>query len=158
MTDSVQKIPFSPQESLPHRAPMLLLTQCGYRKDRTVTAHCTIGKQCDLFRLPTGDFGSWMVLELMAQTVGIYAGLGHRDKGEKPSIGFLLGTRNLKVSIGYFKEGDEIDLSATCLFYAESGFPSQFDCRASRNGQEIAQAYLTVYQPESLESWKKKLS
>lgn len=158
MNSVPQSITQTPQELLPHRAPMLLLTRCGTITGETVTASCTIGQQCRLFRLPDGTFGSWLILELMAQTIGIYAGLKNRAAHRSPQIGFLLGTRRFTVTQGTLRQGDVIDLAATCIFYAQSGFPSQFDCRASLKGQEIAQANLTVYQPESLASWKNSLS
>ena len=90
----------------------------------------------------------------MAQTVGLYAGLKNRREGAAPKIGFLLGTRRLTVHTVDLAEGDVIDLSARCVFYADTGLPSQFDCRASIAGREIAAANLTVYQPDSTDAWK----
>ena len=95
-----------------------------------------------------------MLIELMAQTVGIYAGLKNRAAGSAPRIGFLLGTRKFNVHTQYLAEGAVIDLSAECIFYADSGLPCQFDCRAYIAGREIASANLTVYQPKSTDAWK----
>ncbi len=151
---TAQKITLTPAELLPHKPPMLLLTSCGEATEDTVTAQCVVGPQCRLFRLPNGHYGAWITIELMAQTVGLYAGLKNRREGAAPKIGFLLGTRRLTVHTGDLAEGDVIDLSARCVFYADTGLPSQFDCRASIAGREIAAANLTVYQPDSTDAWK----
>ena len=151
---TAQTITLTPTELLPHKPPMLLLTSCGTADGERVTARCTVGEQCRLFQLPDGRYGTWMLIELMAQTVGIYAGLKNRASGSAPRIGFLLGTRKFNVHTQYLAEGDVIDLSAECIFYADSGLPSQFDCRAYIAGREIASANLTVYQPESTDAWK----
>ena len=151
---TAQTITLTPAELLPHKPPMLLLTSCSTADGERVTARCTVGEQCRLFQLPDGRYGTWMLIELMAQTVGIYAGLKNRAAGSAPRIGFLLGTRKFNVHTQYLAEGDVIDLSAEYIFYADSGLPSQFDCRAYIAGREIASANLTVYQPKSTDAWK----
>lgn len=144
----------TPEELLPHRPPMLLLTSSGAADKDTVTAQCVIGETCRLFKLPNGRYGAWILIELMAQTIGLYAGLKNRSEGSAPRVGFLLGTRQFEVHVGDLSDGDVIDLSARCVFYSDGELPCQFDCRARRNGREIAAANLTVYQPNSLNSWK----
>ena len=151
---SARKITLTPAELLPHKPPMMLLTSCGEETENSVTAQCIIGPQCRLFRLPGGRYGTWITIELMAQTVGLYAGLKNRRAGSAPRIGFLLGTRRLSVHGGDLSEGDVVDISARCVFYADSGLPSQFECHASIAGREIAAANLTVYQPNSIDEWK----
>lgn len=151
---TAERITLTPADLLPHKPPMLLLTSCGTMDGECVTARCTVGNQCRLFQLPDGRYGTWMLIELMAQTVGIYAGLKNRAVGSAPRVGFLLGTRKFTVHAPYIAEGDVIDLSAECIFYADSGLPSQFDCRAFIAGREIASANLTVYQPDSVDAWK----
>ena len=151
---TAERITLTPADLLPHKPPMLLLTSCGTMDGECVTARCTVGNQCRLFQLPDGRYGTWMLIELMAQTVGIYAGLKNRAAGSSPRVGFLLGTRKFTVHTPYIAESDVIDLSAECIFYADSGLPSQFDCRAFIAGREIASANLTVYQPDSVDAWK----
>ena len=109
---TAQTITLTPAELLPHKPPMLLLTSCGTADGECVTARCTIGEQCRLFRLSDGRYGTWMLIELMAQTVGIYAGLKNREAGSAPRIGFLLGARKFTVHTPFLTEGDVIDLSA----------------------------------------------
>ena len=151
---TAQKITLTPAQLLPHKPPMLLLTSCGIIDGERVTAQCIVGEQCRLFTLPDGNYGAWLVIELMAQTVGIYAGLKNRNEGSEPKIGFLLGTRKLSIHTGEFSEGDVIDISAECIFYSDSGLPCQFECHALKCGREVASANLTVYQPESTAEWK----
>ena len=108
---TTQTITLTPAELLPHKPPMLLLTSSGTADGERVTARCTVGEQCRLFQLPDGRYGTWMLIELMAQTVGIYAGLKNRATGSAPRIGFLLGTRKFNVHTQHLAEGDVIGLS-----------------------------------------------
>ncbi|MDO4937193.1 MAG: 3-hydroxylacyl-ACP dehydratase, partial [Sutterellaceae bacterium] len=109
---------------------------------------------CRLFRMPDGRFGSWLLIELMAQTIGVFAGLKNRSQGNSPKIGFLLGTRRFETSVGFLHEGDIVDVKADCVFFGQEGLPSQFECRAEMNGNVVATANLTVYEPDDLAIWK----
>lgn len=146
---------FPPIETLlPHKSPMMLLNECLDAGEDFVVARCVIGENCRLFRLPDGRFGSWLLIELMAQTVGVFAGLKNRDQGNAPKIGFLLGTRHFDTNIGFLNEGDEVVIKANCIFFGQEGLPSQFQCQAEIKAQSVATANLTVYEPESVEIWK----
>ena len=138
---------------LPHRAPMLLLTRATFETQNSVGASCTIGEQCALFTDNNGDVGGWLILELMAQTIGIYAGLKGKRPDEPAHIGFLLGTRQFSCSRSLLHTGETIDITARCVLYSEADLPSQFECTAMINGEIIAQANLTVFQPKELPEW-----
>lgn len=154
MAESEQPISYSPEELLPHRAPMLLITECVSASESAVTVKTDLRKIGDLFTLPNGKIGGWLVLELMAQAVGVFSGLQLKSSGEKPKIGFLLGTRHLQTRIGEFNPTDVITVKARCTFPAGDGMPGQFECVADRGGEPFAQATLTLYRPESLDPWK----
>lgn len=142
------------QELLPHAGPMLLLDRCTDFGENYVAARCVIGNNCRLFRMPDGRFGAWLLIELMAQTVGVFAGLKNRHLDKPPKIGFLLGTRRFETSVGFLNEGDVVDIRADFIFVGQDGLPSQFQCQALMNSQVVATANLTVYEPENLDVWK----
>ncbi len=146
---------FPPVEVLlPHADPMLLLNECTDFGDDFAATRCVIGDKCRLFRMADGRFGSWLLIELMAQTIGVFAGLKNRTQGLGPKIGFLLGTRRFETSVGFLHEGDIVDVKTNCVFFGQEGLPSQFECRAEMNGNVVATANLTVFEPEDLEIWK----
>lgn len=132
---------------LPQKPPMLLIGKAFGTEGGTVASETTLGDEHALFIRPSGVFGSWILLELMAQTIGIYAGLRNRAAGSGPRIGFILGTRLFKTSVPAFRRGDTIRVTAQCLAYYESELPSQFECVAYCAGSEVGRARLTVYQP-----------
>lgn len=132
----------------------MLLNDCLDAGDDFVAARCLIGDNCRLFRQPDGRFGSWLLIELMAQTIGVFAGLKNRTQGLAPRIGFLLGTRRFETKIGFLHDGDEVVVKAKCIFLGQEGLPSQFQCQAEINGNTVATANLTVYEPESEQIWK----
>ena len=138
---------------LPHRSPMLLLSRVTFETSDSVGASCTIGEQCKLFTDQNGDVGGWIILELMAQTISVYAGLKNKHPNEPARIGFLLGTRQFSCSRAVIHTGETIDITARCLFFAEPELPSQFECTAAIDGELIAQSNLTVFQPKEFQPW-----
>lgn len=152
MTRPISDIPMD--ELLPHRGGMSLLSTTLAVGEDSAATRTRISDNCRLFRLPDGRFGSWLVIELMAQTIGVYAGWRNRCLNRPPKIGFLLGTRRMEVSQGFLNEGDEVDVHAECTFFGGQGLPSQFACRAEVNGRPLASANLTVYEPENFDAWK----
>lgn len=132
---------------LPHKAPMSLLTCADFADDTSVQTQCCIGEQCRLFMDEHNRVGGWLVLELMAQTIGVFAGVRSIREGGAPRIGFLLGTRKFDVSVPFFQQGQTLVIHARCLYYSDGVLPSQFECTASLQGTEISRANLTVFQP-----------
>ena len=48
-----------------------------------------------------GRFPAVALIEIMAQTIGIYAGRLQRLAGEPPVVGLLLGTRRMSLPISF---------------------------------------------------------
>lgn len=55
-----------------------------------------------------GRFPAVALIEIMAQTIGIYAGRLQRLAGEPPVVGLLLGTRRMSLPIAFFTPGDKL--------------------------------------------------
>lgn len=133
---------------VPHSGTMLLLDRLVAVGAEYLQAEVTITGQSQ-FTGPQG-VGSWVGIEYMAQAVAAFAGYegGIRgpDAKARPKIGFLLGTRHYTAHCGYFAIGSTLLIHAQCLFRADNGLGS-FDCHIEQDGQRLADAILTVFQP-----------
>ena len=127
---------------------MILLT--GYEEpvsEDSVVAFVDVGKEAPFYEQALGGVPACVALEYMAQTMALLVGLRDRRRGQKPRIGFVLGSRKLETRIPCFRDGERYRISATCTYEDES-FGS-FDCViADRGGREVAKATMTAFQPE----------
>ena len=138
---------YAPAELLPHRPPMILLDEIVSCDQASLVAAVTVG-EATLFREPEG-VPVHVGLEYMAQACGAYAGAVARESGEPVRIGFLLGTRQYRAHVPWFRLGDRLTVSATLLYQDEQ--MGAFDCRIEVRGRLAAEAQLNVYQPDPAE-------
>lgn len=129
---------------LPHASPMILLDEVLSWEEGKITTTVTISKNSKFFIAGSG-VPAHVGLEYMAQTCGAYAGLSGLKNGLPVRMGFLLGTRNFSANIEWFREGDRLLISAQEVLRQEQ--MGVFDCNITLNGEEVAYAKLTVYQP-----------
>jgi predicted hotdog family 3-hydroxylacyl-ACP dehydratase len=87
---------------------------------------------------------SWSSIELMAQTVSVFAGAKGQKLGLTPRIGYLLGTRKLNLPMAYFEHGKILKIRAEQQYLHEG--LGQFACEISYE-DHIIQAVLSVYEP-----------
>ncbi len=131
---------------LPHAPPMLLLdelVECGID---SVTAAATIRPDHPFFDHEAGGVPCHVGIELMAQTCGAFAGLRSLAEGKQPVLGFLLGTRNYRCSIRWFREGDQLKVLSTAVYI--DGGTGVFDCQILMGSSSVSSARLTVHQPD----------
>ena len=135
-------------ELLPQAAPMILLS--GYEEpteEKVAEAFVDVDEKAPFFEPELDGVPSCVALEYMAQTMALLVGLRDRRRGQKPRIGFVLGSRKLETRIPCFRDGERYRITATCTYEDES-FGS-FDCViADRGGNEVATATMTAFQPE----------
>lgn len=135
-------------ELLPQAAPMILLS--GYDEpagEDSVVAFVDVGKGAPFYEQALGGVPSCVALEYMAQTMALLVGLRDRRRGQKPRIGFVLGSRKLETRLPFFRDGERYRISVTCTYEDES-FGS-FDCVITDwDGNEVATATMTAFQPE----------
>lgn len=133
---------------LPQAEPMILLT--GYEEpvsEGAVVAFVDVGKAAPFYEQALGGVPACVALEYMAQTMALLVGLRDRRRGQKPRIGFVLGSRKLVTSLPCFRDGERYRISATCTYEDES-FGS-FDCVITdQGGVEVVTATMTAFQPE----------
>ena len=131
----------TPAEVLPHAAPMVLLDEVISWQGDTVVCSVAITEQ-SLF-LRAGRIRAAVLIEYMAQTIGVLAGLVSRAAGEGPRVGYLIGVREAVLEIDEVAIGDCLTVKAQRVFGDDQ--LGSFDVETHRNGEVVARASLTVY-------------
>ena len=91
---------------------------------------------------------AWVGIEYMAQTIAAHAGYEARLRGERPTIGFLLGTRAYRSEVAEFSLGAALTITIESLV-ADAGFGA-FQC-AIATDRVVATAVVNTYQPSPRE-------
>lgn len=128
---------------IPHEKPMVFIDRIVEIGDNFAIAELLICSElmfCEEQGLPT-----WSSIELMAQTVSLYAGSHGGKLGQKPKIGFLLGTRKLHLPVPFFEIGETVTIRAEKQYLHEG--LGQFACEIYYQNHTIL-AMLSVYEPE----------
>ncbi len=127
---------------IPHEKPMVFIDELVELGDHFAEAHLTITPELmfsDEHGLPT-----WSSIEIMAQTISMFAGAKGRVLGQAPKVGFLLGTRKLHLPIAYFAYGKTLTIRAEQQYLHEG--LGQFACEINY-AEHIIRAVLNVYEP-----------
>lgn len=141
-------------EIVPHEGKMVLLERVlAHAADSTCCA-VAIDAQV-LFRDPDGSIPSWVGIEYMAQCIAAHAGLLARAEGHKPRVGFLVGSRSLRLHVERFCAGQTLSVSAVHLWGRGAGMAT-FQCRIEDAGTcaLLAEARLSCYSPGDAASWR----
>lgn len=145
MRESESTLPI--RELLPHRPPMLLV-------DRLVEA-TPDGVVCEVSICPDSVYSTSngvpnvVVLECMAQAVGVFVGLSSRHEGKPIRDGYLVGVNNAQFNVDGFAIGAKLRISAKRI-WGNVPFAS-FECKTTVDDIEAASATLNVYQLEQVE-------
>ena len=141
---------------LPHRAPMILLSEaCGMEGD-SFKAKVRITPDSPFFA--GSGVPAWVGLEYMAQTVAAYSGAQGLAKGGAIKAGMLLGTREYAAEVPFFPDGAELEVLARIDIFQENGV-SSMHCRIrGGNGRILAQAQITVIDTPDLRKLLKERS
>lgn len=104
------------------------------------------------FRDTQNRIPSWIGIELMAQSIGAYAGWTDKQEGKPVKVGFLLGSRKLTLHTDFF-EDETIYIQARLVFRNEE--LGSFKCAIlSENKKNIlAEATVNVFQPDSIDQF-----
>jgi predicted hotdog family 3-hydroxylacyl-ACP dehydratase len=92
---------------LPHATTMLLVDRLISSNDCSVIIEATIK---DDYPFSNGVAGSWVGLELMAQSAAVLSRLRNSDKSVEPSLGFLLGSRSFIAHVSEFIPGQKVTI------------------------------------------------
>jgi predicted hotdog family 3-hydroxylacyl-ACP dehydratase len=127
-------------ELLPHRPPMLLvdeLLECSPGR-----ARAAVRLRADSPFMEAGRVRALVAIEYMGQTAAACAGLLARTSGGAPSVGLLLGTRELSLEVEHFHAGDTLTVEAERVAADER--ISSFRCQVRRGDALVAAAVLNV--------------
>jgi predicted hotdog family 3-hydroxylacyl-ACP dehydratase len=133
-------------ELLPHAPPMILLDEVVEAHPGRLLARVTLhagSPFVDGDRVP-----ALVAIEYMAQAIGAYAGLRARAAAEPVRIGYLLGTRELKLEVDAFRVGDALTVEVTHVWGDDQ--IGSFQCAVIRAGRTVATALVTVYQGDEV--------
>ncbi len=132
---------------LPHRAPMVLLSEVIDYDENLATARIHISAQSPFFDHELGGVPSWVGLEYMAQTIGIWAGHQQRLRNKPVQAGFLLGCRSYDCNTAVFPAGCTLQSAARPVYTDDSGIGA-FDCTIETDGIR-ATAQIKAFRPQN---------
>lgn len=138
------ELPHCATDFILHRPPMVLIDDLIDFGENFAVAKLTIRPDlmfCEPEGLPT-----WASIEIMAQTVSLFAGVQGYLRGEPPKIGYLLGTRKLNLPMRYFHLKSELIIRAE-QHYIHDGL-GMFNCQINTE-QYCIESTLNVYEPEN---------
>ena len=131
---------------LPHAAPMVMIRDVEFPADRTAAATADVSPRNVFFDAAAGGVPGCAALEFMAQTMAAAVGRDRASRGLPPKVGFVLGSRKLKIGLDVFNPEKTYRAVAACVF-SDDEFAS-FDCRIEDSrGRTVASGALTAYQP-----------
>ena len=137
------------QDLLPHRPPMLLISELlDHGPDFVVAA----AKVTATGLLVQGDRGlpSWALIEYFAQTAALLGGLRAREAGSTAGQGYLLGTRKFESNHPWIKPGVRLVFEAREQFRDGNGMGA-YGCR-TLDGPVSAECVLNVFTPPPKEN------
>ena len=132
-------------ELLPLAGSSILLDELRAETAHGVIAAARIGRSHLFFSVEQRGVPSWVGIELMAQTIGLHAGLVARRENRPPQVGYLLGTRRYAPETPHFSDGAQLEIRAERLYLDASGLGA-YDCTIVSNGSVLAHATITVFQ------------
>lgn len=138
-------LPINARELTPHAPPMLLIDEVLSCTDLQIHVRTKVRGDGLFFQKGRG-LPSYVGFEIMAQAIAAYDGWTRRARGEKPTLGFLLGCRKYQTSVEWFAEGDQLEIVANSLIH--EGEMRSFDCKLlGAGGVQVASGVLNVFRP-----------
>lgn len=150
MTDDGGCACLSVEQYLPHRRPMLLLD--GIEAIGAAQATCWSCLERDhaagAFLADDGSLPGIFAMELIAQTVGVWAGRQRQLRGEaRLDMGLLLGVRDLTMPAAGFAAHSRLSISVQML--VQDGKTGSFAGHISCRGQLLASGHIHTFQTDS---------
>lgn len=137
-------------ETLPHSGRMRLLDRIDDYGSDWLRA-CVRIRADSLLVEPRG-MPAWVGIEYMAQTAAAWSGVEQLQRGVRPGIGLLLGTRRYETIAGWFPLDADLQVTARLVLGDDSDL-AVFDCDIQHNGQCLARADIKAYRPQDVEKY-----
>ena len=141
--------PYPVEQLLPQAHPMILIDEIVGCEQNCLWAAVAVRPGAQFFVDGCG-IAAHIAIEWMAQTCAALVGLQALDAGQKVRLGLLLGTRNFKATVPWFRVGERLIITGS-LTYRDQQM-GVFDCAVARDpgAVVVASAQLTTYQPEDV--------
>lgn len=141
--------PHPVERLLPQAHPMILIDEIVGCEPARVCAGVAVRSGAPFFQEGCG-IAAHIAIEWMAQTCAALIGIESLEAGRPVGLGLLLGTRNFKATVPWFRVAERFIVTG-CIAYRDQQM-AVFDCTVVRDpgAEEVAAAQLTTYQPEDL--------
>ncbi len=140
-------IRYRASDLVPHRGAMCLLDSIDDYGEEWLRASL-VTRPTSLFAQNEG-MPAWMGIEYMAQTAAAFGGIEQVQRGEKPSIGLLIGSRYYRAVRTFIPFDTRLDVLAKIAMRDAEDFAA-YDCTLSASGEVLAQCTLKAYRPRDL--------
>lgn len=137
---------------VPHRAPMILIDRLLEHGPDTLVTETQIRTDSAYFDEKLTGVPNYVGIEYMAQSIAALAGVEAHERGDKIRVGFLLGSRKLKLHRKAYQLGQVYRTRVTRLYQEASGL-AVFDCRIYHEDNLIAEANVNVFQPQDAQAY-----
>lgn len=141
-------------ELLAQKPPMRFMTEVDdvvCEEGRTPAALGRFTVPADHIMMTRDGFPATGLIEVMAQTIGLYAGAANRAGGTAPKIGLLLGCRRLTFAHPFYPAESTFLTKVEEVFHSDDGlrqFSARVEWLTDDGPVPAAEAVLTVYQPK----------
>lgn len=135
-------------EIVPHSGFMSFLDELLEYDHEQVVAQVTIREQSEFF-VPGRGVPAWVGLEYMAQAVSAFSGIEDEQRGRRPRIGLLLGTRRYRCFTPWFALGARLRVTAHLQLRGEHDLVA-FHCVISCGDRTLTSADVKGICPEDL--------
>lgn len=132
---------------VPHRGPMSLLDRIDDYGEDWLRAIVEI-RAGSLFATADG-VPAWVGIEYMAQAASAFGGIEQVQRGERPSIGLLIGARYYRSMVPVFPTGIRLEVLARIAMRDAEDFAA-YDCSLAADGTRLAECVLKAYRPRDL--------
>ncbi|MEC4726862.1 hotdog family protein [Shewanella sp. D64] len=139
-------------EVVPHKDPMILIDELIAYKTDTLITQTNITTLSPYLDDKLNAVPNYVGIEYMAQSVAALAGVEAKLRGDIIRVGFLLGSRKLKMHIPYYQLGESYQTHVTRLYQEESGL-AVFECKVFHHQTLVAEANVNVFQPQDTQSY-----
>jgi predicted hotdog family 3-hydroxylacyl-ACP dehydratase len=135
-------------ELVPHGPRMTVIDKLESYDARRSVAVAEV--RADSVFLEGNGVPAWAGIEYMAQTVAAHAGAEARQRGARPAVGFLVGTRAYHSDVAEFALGSRLTITVEPL--GAAGGLASFDCSIGLGaGAAVARAVINTYLPSAEE-------
>ena len=139
---------YHPAQVLPHAGSMLLLDEISAYGEDWLEAAVNIHERSAF--AGAGGVPAWAGVEYMAQAVCAWSGIEQVQRGDRPTIGLLLGTRRYQSRLPLFTGRLRVRAQ---MIWRDAADLGAFDCEISSAAGPLASAQLKVYRPRDVEKF-----